>query len=100
MLYLYKWVYNNGVTYLSVVEIYLVVDSIINTFRSLLRPFSPKSRVSTLIESFWFKKERLILLIFFQNLFFFDLCNLSSREKSGQLFQYANRSYKMSLRSL
>ena len=43
--------------------------------------FDPKRRVSTIIESFWVNKESLMLLIF-QNEFFFDLSNLSSGERS------------------
>ena len=46
------------------VIIYSTVESIINAFSLLLRPFDPKRRVSTIIESFWFNKERLMLIIF------------------------------------
>ena len=49
---------------LSVVVIYSIVDSSINTFTSSLRPFDLKTRVSTITESFCFNKEPLILLIF------------------------------------
>ena len=46
-----KWIHNNKVTNLSVVIICLIVDSIINASFSSLRPFDPKIRVSTKIES-------------------------------------------------
>ena len=66
---------------LSVVIIYSIGDSIIHAFSSPLRPFDPKRRVSTIIESFWLNKEHL-MLIFFQKEFFFDVNNLSSGERS------------------
>ena len=49
---LLKWIHENGVMNLSVVLIYLIVDSIIRAFSSSLRPSDPKKRVSTIIESF------------------------------------------------
>ena len=49
---LLKWIHKNGVMNLSVVLIYLIVDSIIRAFSSSLRPSDPKKRVSTIIESF------------------------------------------------
>ena len=48
---------------------YSIVDSIIHEFSSSFRPFDSKSRVSTIIESFWFNKERLMLLIFSKRVF-------------------------------
>ena len=54
---LLKWIQNNGVMNLPVVIIYSVVDSIINAFSSLFKPFDPKRRVSTINESFWFNKK-------------------------------------------
>ena len=47
---LVKWIHNNRVMNLSVVKIYLIVDSIINRFSSSLRPLDPNRRVSTVIE--------------------------------------------------
>ena len=76
-----------------------IVDSIINSFSSSLRPFDPKRKVSTIIESFWFNKQRLILLIFRKE-FFFHLSNLSSGVRNESLFEYANRSCKVGLESL
>ena len=73
----------------SAVIIYSIVDSIIHSFSSQLRPFDPKRRVSTLTESFWVTKERLLFL-FFQKEFFFDLSDLSGGERIGSLFQYGN----------
>ena len=67
--YLLRWIHNNGVINLSVVIIYSIADSIIPVFSSLLRPFDPKRRVSTIIESFSLNKERLILLIFSKRVF-------------------------------
>ena len=64
-----KWIHNNGVINLSVVIIYSIVDSIIHAFSSSLRPFDSKRRVSTIIESFWFNKEGLMLLIFSKRVF-------------------------------
>ena len=49
---LLKWIHKNGVMNLSVVLIYLIVDSIIRAFSLSLRPSDPKKRVSTIIESF------------------------------------------------
>ena len=49
---LLKWIHKTGVMNLSVVLIYLIVDSIIRAFSSSLRPSDPKKRVSTIIESF------------------------------------------------
>ena len=46
---LLQWIYNNGVMNLSVAIIYSIVGSIINAFSSLLKPFDPKRRVSTII---------------------------------------------------
>ena len=56
--------HSNGFMNFSVVIIYLIVDFIIHAFSSSFRLFDPKRRVSTIIESFWFNKERLMLLIF------------------------------------
>ena len=63
------------------VVIYSIVGSIIHVFSSSFRPFDPKRRVSTIIESFRFNKERLMLLIF-QKEFFFDFSNLIGGERS------------------
>ena len=49
-----KWVHNNGFMNLSVVIIYLVVDSIIYAFSSSFKPFNPNRRVSTIIETLLF----------------------------------------------
>ena len=49
---LLKWIHKNGVMNVSVVLIYLIVDSIIHAFSSSLRPSDPKKRVSTIVESF------------------------------------------------
>ena len=38
--------------------IYSIVDSIIHAFSSSCKPVNPTKRVSTIIESFWFNKER------------------------------------------
>ena len=46
---LFQWIYNNGVMNLSVVIIYSIVGSTIKAFSSLLKPFDPKRRVSTII---------------------------------------------------
>ena len=67
-----KWIHNihdTGVMNLSVVEIYSIVDSIIHALSSPFRPVDPKRRVLTVIESFWFNKERLMLLIFSERVF-------------------------------
>ena len=69
---------------LSVVIIYSIFDCIINAFSSSLRPFDPKRRVSSIIESLWFNKERLMLLVLSKRVF--DLSDLSSGENSEQLF--------------
>ena len=66
---LLKWIHNNRVMNLPVVIIYSIFDSIIQAFSSSLRPFDPKRRVSTIIESFWFNKERLMLIIFSKRVF-------------------------------
>ena len=58
-----KWIHSNGVMNLSVIITYSIVDSIINSFSSSLRPFDPKRRVSTIIKKFWFNKEHFMLLI-------------------------------------
>ena len=61
---LLKWTpHNNGAMNLSVVIMYSIVDSIINGFSLSLRPFYPKRNVSTIVASFWFGKERLMLLL-------------------------------------
>ena len=60
---LLKWIHNNGAMNISVAIMYSIVDSIINAFSSSLRQFDPKRRVSTIIESFSFHKERLRLLL-------------------------------------
>ena len=65
------------------VIIYSIVDSVIHAFSSSFRAVDLKRRVSTIIESFWFNKERLMLLIFSKKYFFFDLSNLRSGERSG-----------------
>ena len=49
---------------------YSLIDSIINVFSSSLRPFDTKRKVSTIIESFWFSKERSMLLILSKRGFF------------------------------
>ena len=58
-----KWIHSNGVMNLSVIITYSIVDSIINSFSSSLRPFDTKRRVSTIIKKFWFNKEHFMLLI-------------------------------------
>ena len=55
-----KWIHNKEPMNLFVVKIYSFVDSIVNTFSSSLRRFDRKREVSTIIESFWFNKERLM----------------------------------------
>ena len=57
---LLKWIHNNGVINLSVVIIYSTVNSIGKAFSPSFKPFDPKRRVSTIIESFWFNKEPLM----------------------------------------
>ena len=53
-----EWIHNNEAMNLSVVIVYPSVDSTINGSSSSLRPFSPKRRVSTKIESVdWLKIE-------------------------------------------
>ena len=83
---------------LSVVIMYSIIDSIINVFSSSLKPFDTKKKVSTIIESFWFNKERLMLLILSKS-FFLDLSNLSSGERSGY-FNMPTAVAKMGLGSL
>ena len=46
-----------------VVIIYSIFDSVINAFSSSSRLFDRKHDVSTIAKSFWFSKERLMLLI-------------------------------------
>ena len=82
---------------LSVVMMYLIVDSIINAFSLSLRPFYPKRNVSTIVASL-FNQKRLMLLI--RKRFFFDLSDLSSGERSEYLFQNVDFSCKMGLGSL
>ena len=62
---LLKWINNTGVMNLSHVIIYSIVDSIIHAFSSSMRPFDPKKRVFTTIESFWYNEEHLMLIKFF-----------------------------------
>ena len=83
---------------LSVVIMYSIIDSIINVFSSSLKPIDTKKKVSTIIESFWFNKERLMLLILSKS-FFLDLSNLSSGERSGY-FNMPTAVAKMGLGSL
>ena len=45
-------------------DLYLTVDSIIHAFSSSLGALDPKRKVSSIIESFWLNKERVMLLIF------------------------------------
>ena len=52
------------------IVIYSIIDSIIHAFSSSLRLFDPERRVSTIIESFGFNKERLMLLFFSKIVFF------------------------------
>ena len=66
---LLKWIHSNGVMNLSVVIIYLIADFIMHAFSSSFRPFDPRRRVSTIIESFWFNKEQLMLLISSRRIF-------------------------------
>ena len=66
---LLKWIHSNGVMNLSVVIIYLIADFIIHAFSSSFRPFDPRRRVYTIIESFWFNKEQLMLLICSRRIF-------------------------------
>ena len=54
---------------LSLVIMYSIVDSIINAFFASLRPFDPKRNVSTVVESFRFNKERLMLLTLSKRVF-------------------------------
>ena len=54
---------------LSIAIIYSIVDSIIHAFSSSFRPVDPKRRFSTIIELFWFNKERLMLLTFSKRVF-------------------------------
>ena len=77
---------------------YSIIDSIINVFSSSLKPIDTKKKVSTIIESFWFNKERLMLLILSKS-FFLDLSNLSSGERSGY-FNMPTAVAKMGLGSL
>ena len=67
--YLLKWIHSNGVMNPSAVIIYSIVDSIIHAFSSSFRTVDPKRGVSTIIESFWFNKERLKLLVFSKKVF-------------------------------
>ena len=62
---LLKWIHNTGVMNLSHVIIYSIVDSIIHAFSSSMRPFDPKKRVFTTLESFWYNEEHLMLIKFF-----------------------------------
>ena len=65
---LLKCIHNNGVKSLSVVVIYSIVGSIIHVFSSSFMPFDPKE-FFTIIESFRFSKNRLMLLIFSTRVF-------------------------------
>ena len=60
---LLKWIHDNEAMNLVVVIMNSIVDSIINVFSSSLKPFDPKSNVSAIVESSWFNKQRLTLLI-------------------------------------
>lgn len=64
-----KWNHNNRAMDLSVVIMHLMDHSVINVFSSSLRLFDPERRVSTIIESFGFNKERLMLLFFSKRVF-------------------------------
>ena len=60
---LLKWTHNNGDMNLSEVIMYFIVDSVINVLSIYHWDHDPKRNVWTIVESFWFNKERLILLI-------------------------------------
>ena len=54
---------------LSVVIIHSIADSVVNTFSLSLGPFDSKRNVSTIVASFWFDKESLMLLILSKRVF-------------------------------
>ena len=59
---LLKWTHKSGAMNLSGAIMYSLLDSITSVFSFSLRPFDPKRNVSTIVTSFWFNKERLVLL--------------------------------------
>ena len=59
---LLKWTHKSGAMNLSRAIMYSLLDSITSVFPFSLRPFDPKRNVSTIVASFWFNKERLMLL--------------------------------------
>ena len=66
---------------ITVVIMCLIVNFIINAFSLSLRPFNPKRGVFTIIESFWFSKERLMVLILLIGVFF-GVSNFSIGKRS------------------
>ena len=63
-----KWIHNRAIK-LFMVIMYLIVVSVINAFSLLMRLIDPKRNVSTIIESFWFNKERLMFTNFKKRIF-------------------------------
>ena len=66
---LLKWIHSNWAINISVVIMYLIVDSIVSAFSTSLGPFNQKRKVSAIIESFWLSKKRLMLLILSETVF-------------------------------
>ena len=63
-----KWIHNRAIK-LFMVIMYLIVVSVINAFSLSMRLIDPKRNVSTIIESFWFNKERLMFTNFKKRIF-------------------------------
>ena len=63
-----KWIHNRAIK-LFMVIMYLIVVSVINAFSLSMRLIDPKRNVSTIIESFWFNKERLTFTNFKKRIF-------------------------------
>ena len=52
---LLKWIHNNGDLNLSLIIMYLIVDSILNAFCFSLKSFNPNKNVSITVASFFFQ---------------------------------------------
>lgn len=66
---LLKWIYNNGDLNLSLIIMYLIIDSILNAFCLSLKSFNPNKNVSITVASFFFNAKYLMLLIFSKRFF-------------------------------
>ena len=63
------WIHNNGDLNLSVIIMYLTIDSVLNAFCLSLKSFNPNKNVSIAVASFCFNTKCLMLLIFSKRIF-------------------------------